>query len=447
MLFTALAKLMGVRAQQAAEPAVIIAIATEICTLARSFPAGTMNVNEISIFAGALGTIAAFLGNAERLEEALLPLSEAIEVLRYHASSDSTGANTSLLLRIGLAHVSAYRALERHSEAAHAMAEVLADCHRPLEGEGEVRFGCFFQAVDIVDHLPMPAFAAEGLLVAVEMSRMCRSLPADAAQSHEGAALLQGAAATSAVLIRKFLNETASSEPPDSGRQAAVLEISACIHFLAEHAPTLLDIKHAEALTFGAGILVAASDLDHALDLNTRAIELYQNLAADRDSHRRPDVGSLVLQGLILSGKHRYEDAVQPLEQALPILLAAGQMISADQANLLNLTLSLLNEAYGILKRDTAKQAMIDDVSASKVPGVVQEHPSVRKPANDLVATLQAAVQDAATDPERGVAALQEVLDTAAGRQDYLIAWAASRSMTKRSAGLAGSLKLFEPLT
>src|SRR5690242_12979473 len=64
MLFLALAVLMGNRAEQGADPAVIITVASEICGLARSFPTGTLNVHDISIFAGALNAIAALHGGS-----------------------------------------------------------------------------------------------------------------------------------------------------------------------------------------------------------------------------------------------------------------------------------------------------------------------------------------------------------------------------------------------
>jgi hypothetical protein len=50
---------------------------------------------------------------------------------------------------------------------------------------------------------------------------------------------------------------------------------------------------------------------------------------------------------------------------------------------------------------------------------------------SNVLSILKAATEAAATDPESGVSALQEVLDTAAGRTDYRIARAASRSITR----------------
>jgi len=117
----------------------------------------------------------------------------------------------------------------------------------------------------------------------------------------------------------------------------------------------------------------------------------------------------------------------QPLEQALPVLLAAGQDISIDQARLLNVTLNLLGEAYRALNRETAIQAVIDAIRASDVPDSVEVPWPVRKPDNPLLAELQAAAELAESDPGRGAAALQEVLDAAAGLKDYPTAWAASR--------------------
>ena len=304
------------------------------------------------------------------------------------------------------------------------MTEVLADCRRPPLGRQEERLHCLFLAAAIIDQLPTPAFAADRLQIAVEMSRTYRELPADLAESLRGAAAL-------ALLIRRFLKEAASNGLLGDSAKAAALEISAGIQFLTEHAPGLLGAEHAEALTVAASILVT-SDPDHALDLNTRAIELHQNLAADRDRDQRPDVGSLVLQGLILSGKHRYEDAVQPLEQALPILLAAGPGISGDQARLLNMTLSMLSEAYRILNRDCRHASPDRRHQGSRAYPLSSGTtcPSAARP-TDLVAALQAAVNDTATDPGRGVAALQEVLDAAAARNDYLTARAASHYLTR----------------
>ena len=423
MLFLALPGVMASQANQGAESAVMIAIGTEICALARSFPAETTDVHDITIFASTLTMIGTFLCNAGRLEEALSPLSEAIEVLRGHVDADSAGQNTALLLTTGRTYVSAYRGLERHAEAVQAMTEVLADCRGPLQGGDRERFDCLSLAGEIADNLPRPAFAAERLQIVVEISRTFRELPSEPADRN-------GGVAASVLLVRRALHGAVSNSVLGEPRTAAAREIAADIQFLAERAPGLLGAEHAEALTFGSSILAAADDLDHALDLNTRAIELYQDLPSGRESGQRLLVASLVQQGLILSGKHRYEDAVQSLEQALPILLAAGQGISADQMRLLNMTLDLLSGSYRALNRGATLQAMIDTVTAADVPVVVEEHLSVREPDNDLVAALQAVVHDAHTDPERSVAALQEILDTAAGRGDYLTARAASHFMT-----------------
>jgi tetratricopeptide (TPR) repeat protein len=430
MLFLALAKLMGTDARQDPELAVRIAVATEICELARAFPAATMDATEIRIFAGARGIIGLTLIDAERPEAALPWLGEAAKVLRDHAGEDAAGDNTSLLLRLGLAHVHAYRTLERYSEAAHAMAEVVTDCRRPLKAEEEKRFDCLLEAVNLIDRLVMPAFAAERLEIAVEISRTCRNLPGNAAQSQESAALVQGFAAASAVLIRGSLNETAGSGPPDDSRQAAVAEISACIHFLAERAPRLLGTEHAEALKFGAGLLAAADDLNQALDLITRAMDLYRSLAGSGGDPPQAAVDCLVLQGLILSRMQRPEDAIPPLEEALPLLLAAGRGISADQLGLLNMTLDVLNQAYLTLGRHSDRQVMIDSLRAARLPPSVRDHSADREPAADLRADLKAAATVAVSDPGRGATPLQEVLGAAVRREDFQVAWAASRYLT-----------------
>jgi tetratricopeptide (TPR) repeat protein len=430
MLFAALTLLMGSRVEQGAEPTVVMAITTEICTLARSFPVGTMGVHDVTIFATALNVIAALLGDAERPEETLTPLGEAIEVLREHAGSDTAGENTALLLQTDVTYVSVCRALGRHAEAARAMAEVLADCRRPLQEENGELLRCIQLAVRLADDLPKPAFTAEALQIVIELSRTSRELPAELAES-------QAAAATAAVLICKYLKQAASGGLLEDGQKAAALEISANVQFLAEHAPRLLGIEHAEVLTVGASILLAADDPDDALELNTCAIKLRQDLAATRDGPQEPDVGSLVLQGLILSGLQRHEDAVQPLEQALPLLLAAGQGITADQARLLNMTLGFLRDAYLVLGRPAATEGMMETVRAADLPETIQERRPDHMPASDLQAALQAAVEEA--DTERGVAALQQVLDTAVGRNDHLTAWVASRYLTTRLRG-AGRL-------
>ena len=247
------------------------------------------------------------------------------------------------------------------------MTEVLADCRRPMPGESGERLNCISMAVEVMDQLPRPAFLNESLQIALEMSRTCRELPGDLPESQAGMA-------AAVRLIARFLREAISSGLLDDGKKTAAIEISAGARFLADHAPMLLDIKHAEAFTLAATIL-AASDVDQALDLNTRAIELRQQLAAGHDAGPEQDLGILTLQGLILFGKRQYTAAVEPLEQALPILLSFGRDITVDQAQLLKMTYSLLSEAYRILNRDTAMRAMTNAVNASDVPGVVQEQP------------------------------------------------------------------------
>jgi len=289
---------------------------------------------------------------------------EAIRVLRERADADRTGKHTELLLQAGAAHVAACQALGCHAEAAQAMIEVLADCRRPLPDESGERLNCISMAVEVMDQLPRPAFLNESLQIALEMSRTCRGLPGDLPESQAGAA-------AAVRLIARFLREAVGGLPDDEKKTAA-MEISAGARFLADQAPMLLDIKHAEAFTLAATIL-AASDVDQALDLNTRAIELRHQLAADRDAGPEQNLEILTLQGLILFGKRQYAAAVEPLEQALPILLALGRDLSPDQAQLLQMTYSLLSEAYRILNRDTAMRAMTEAVSASEVPGVMQE--------------------------------------------------------------------------
>jgi tetratricopeptide (TPR) repeat protein len=285
---------------------------------------------------------------------------EAIRVLRERAAADRAGKHTELLLQAGAAYVAACQALGRQAEAAPAMIEVLADCRRPLPGESGERLNCISLAVEVMDQLPRPAFLNESLQIALEMSRTCRALPGDLPESQAGAA-------AAVRLIARFLREAVGSGLPDDEKKTAAVEISAGARFLADQAPMLLDIKHAEAFTLAATIL-AASDVDQALDLNTRAIELRRKLAADHAAGPEQDLEILTLQGLILFGKRQYAAAVEPLEQALPLLLALGRNLTPDQAQLLQMTYSLLSEAYRILNRDTAMRAMTDAINASDVP-------------------------------------------------------------------------------
>lgn len=286
---------------------------------------------------------------------------EAIRVLRERAAADRTGKQTELLLQAGAAYVAACQALGCQAEAAQAMIEVLADCRRPVPGESGERLNCISMAVEVMDQLPRPAFLNESLQIALEMSRTCRALPGDLPESQAGAA-------AAVRLIARFLREAAGGGLlPDDEKKTAAVEISAGARFLADQAPMLLDIKHAEAFTLAATIL-AASDVDQALDLNTRAIELRRQLAADHADEPERDLEILTLQGLILFGKRQYAAAVEPLEQALPILLALGRNLTPDQAQLLQMTYSLLSEAYQILNRDTAMRAMTDAINASDVP-------------------------------------------------------------------------------
>jgi tetratricopeptide (TPR) repeat protein len=285
---------------------------------------------------------------------------EAIRVLRERAAADRAGKHTELLLQAGAAYVAACQALGRQAEAAPAMIEVLADCRRPLPGESGERLNCISLAVEVMDQLPRPAFLNESLQIALEMSRTCRALPGDLPESQAGAA-------AAVRLIARFLREAVGGGLPDDEKKTAAVEISAGARFLADQAPMLLDIKHAEAFTLAATIL-AASDVDQALDLNTRAIELRRKLAADHAAGPEQDLEILTLQGLILFGKRQYAAAIEPLEQALPLLLALGRNLTPDQAQLLQMTYSLLSEAYRILNRDTAMRAMTDAINASDVP-------------------------------------------------------------------------------
>lgn len=430
MLFVALAGLMGSRAEQGADPAVIIAIASEIGGLARSFPAETLDDGEITIFAGALCTTGTILRDSGRAEDALPPLNEAISTLRARAEANPTEPNTGLLFRAGTTRASAYHALGRHAEAAHAIAEALTDCRRPLEGGEQERRDCLYLAGCILDELRRrPEFAADALALAIEMSRTTRELPIDRYFADS-----RGAVAAGVIMIHTFLMKAVHNGLKGDEQRAAALEISASTRFLMEQAPDLLDeVGHVHALTLAAGILGENGDLDQALEMNTYAVELQRKLTAKQDGNSPgPDAGILVLKGLLLSGKGRHEDAIHPLEQALPILLAAGQGISADQVRLLNMTITLLSNAYKILKRDDAMRSMIDAVNAAGLPDSVPEDgQGFTKPDRDLLNALRTAEEAAKADPERGITELRKVLDAAVKRDNYVIAYAACRRLAE----------------
>ena len=364
MLFVALAQLMGTQARQGADDTVMTAIAREIRELGGSFPAATLDAHDIAIYAGALNVIGELLRNSGSLERALAPFGEAARVLRKHATSNPAWDNTGMLLTTGLSCVAVYQALGRHGEAARAMTETLADCRRPLPGGEQERLACVPIAGAVIDHLPEPEFTVERLQLAVEMSRTCRALPQDLAEG-------EGGTAASALVIFRFLKGVVGTGLLDDGTAAAALEISAGIRFLAEHSPGLLEAEHAEALSFAASTL-SASDLEQALDLSTRAMGLYRSLPAGPGGEpMRPHTASLVVHGMVLFRTGRYENAVQPLEQALPDLLAAGPRISADQLRFLNMAVSLLSQAYRVLRRDDAIQAVAAAVEAAGIPDVV----------------------------------------------------------------------------
>jgi tetratricopeptide (TPR) repeat protein len=439
MLFLALAKLMGERAGQGVGTAVILAIATEICELARSFPSGELDDGEVAIFTRTLATIGLLLRDEGRAEDAVAPLDEAIEILRHRAGSHSAGESTSHLFAISAARISLFQVLQRHAETAHAMTEHLADFRRPVTSRVDERINCMLMATKIIDGLPRPEFAVQALELAVEISRTCHDW---AARYPDGPA---GVAASVLVLF-KILREMVRGGMTAGWQRPAILEIADGVEFLVEQVPDLLETGHAHALAFGAGLLAGgdttdSQDLDRALEMTIRASKVRRAIVAHgKSAHMMPEAdsegvrqiaetASLVTLGTLLSAKHRYQDAIQPLEQALGILLATGQGISADQARLLNMTLSLLYEAYTILKCDDARQSMIDALHASQVPeSVTDERLAGTERPGDLLNALQAAEELIASDPEGAVAALQGILDATAGRQGE-IAHAACRKM------------------
>jgi tetratricopeptide (TPR) repeat protein len=418
ILFLALARILSERAAQSADPAVIAAITTEIREIARTLPAGRLTDGDRMILAGVLGILGTSYIGSGHLEDAVPSLTEALGILRSTADTHPDEPDPQLLFRIGKDLLSVYRTLGQHADAARAAAEVLADCQRTQPLEEQQRYECVVIAADIIAELPRPPYAAEALRLATALARTCREwLPRDdLAQVLPTAAVIE--------LSHHLAEATIGGVAPDDW-PAAVLEVSAGAAILAAQ-PYLLRAKHVQAVAQAASVLADAGQLDEALDLNTRAVELHQSLAASHDDlDPLPGKVSLVQRGVFLSAQGRLGDAIGPLEQALPVLLAFGEDIPRPQWMLLLSTVDLLRQAYRDLSRDDAEQSLIDAVNASGIPLEISTDQPVGKTGNDLHSTLQAARADATTDPERAIAVFRELLLSPAGVSEYLIARAA----------------------
>lgn len=414
-LFLALTMLMGVREEQGAATAVITALLTELCGIARGLPDGTLDAHDLGIFASSLEVLGVIQYGSGHPEDALAPLDEATAILRGLPDSGSA-RDPSLLLQIGTTRVAVYRRIEQHAETARVMAEVLDDCRGAQPGWERERCDRALMATEVITELARHAHAAESLRLAAELARTCREwLPL----GDIGLTLL---AAAVPALGRCLTEATSSGVAPDEWPTAAA-EVSAGAALLAERAPGMLRAEHAQAIAQAASTRAAAGQLAEALNLTTRAADLYQNLAADDgDVDPLPGLAILVQQGTYLSALGRREDATGPLERALPVLLAAGQDISPVQAMLLRSTLDLLRQAYRALGKDTAIRSMVEAFHASGVPPVVHMNRPIGKTGDDLHSMLRAAENDAADDPERAITVFRELLNNPAGTRDYLTA-------------------------
>jgi tetratricopeptide (TPR) repeat protein len=441
VLFSSLAGLTGIRAGQGADLDSLLAIGMEICELAREFPADELDAAGVGIFAGTLGMAGIILRDSGHAQDAFHLLDEALIVLRSYADSHPDEADVKLLLMDGLTHVSVCIMLARHDQTARAITGLLADCRRPLNGAEEQVRQSLQMAMKVMDEFPRPVFLAETMQVVAEFSRTCRQLPPDVADSRSGVA-------ASALVIPDLLREAVRNSLAGEALTEAVLEVSSGVQFLQRHQPSLLKADHARALSFGSALL-AGNDIDQALQLNKEALDLYQSLAASTAGPPvGPDTRCLVLQGVLLSAKSRHEDAIESLEQALPLLLAAGEDITDEQMQSLYMTTSLLMEAYKKLDRGASIEAMMATVRTAGVPltFTVPSQP-LRKPEGDLLNRLQAAEQLAEADPEQGSRALEEALAEAAAREDYITARAACQRIATvlvRTARFAEALRFAE---
>jgi tetratricopeptide (TPR) repeat protein len=415
ILFVALVRLLSTRADMSEDPAVMAAATAEIRQVAPTLPAGTFTGGDRWMLAGSLALLGSTYSGSGRPEDAAPPLAEALGILRGATGTDSGEPDPALLFRVSMDLLSIYRTLGRHAETADTTAEILADCRRIQPLWEQQRYDCMLTASEVIEELPRPGYTAEALRLAIAHARTCREwLPSGGigrVLSHT--AVIQ--------LSHNLAKAMTGGIAPDDW-PAAVLEISAGAALVAEH-PGLLRAEHAHAVAQAASVLAATGRLGDALELNTRALELHQSLACRDDaSDPLPGIASLVQQGVLLSAVERPGDAIGPLEQALPVLLASGPDISRAQAMLLRSTIDLLRRAYRSLNRDGAEQALIDAFNASGVPPVVSAGQTTRKTGADLHATLQAAQDEATTDPERIVAVFRELLLSPAGGGEYLIA-------------------------
>jgi tetratricopeptide (TPR) repeat protein len=102
----------------------------------------------------------------------------------------------------------------------------------------------------------------------------------------------------------------------------------------------------ARAATEAATTLAAVGLLDEALELSTRAVELYELLSARHaDLNPLSRIASPDQHAVLLTAKGRPGDAVGPLEQAVPVLLALGRDIPREHRMVLGGMIGLLRQA------------------------------------------------------------------------------------------------------
>ena len=255
--------------------------------------------------------LAAIHAGPEHPEDAIPPLDEAIgsftislpPTLREIPRCSSGSA------------LAVYPSTERWDDVPRPLARRLTywpTAGATQSGWEQERGDCVLMAADVIARLPRPAYTAQALRLAVDLSSTCREwLPRGDIGEH----LL----AAAAVVLSGRLTEAGSGGVSPDEWPAAALEVSAGVQSLADQRSGVLRAEHVQALAQAAAALAAVSQLEEALDLNTRAIELYQNLAAgENEMDPLLGVASLVQQGVFLTGKQRHEDAIRPLEQAFP---------------------------------------------------------------------------------------------------------------------------------
>lgn len=402
-------------------PAAATASVTEICRTARALPADTLTPGDRKMLAGALAMHGTAYAEAGHPEDAVPQFTEALDVLRGSAAGDP-GEPDPLMLDIGRSLLSACESLKWHAAAARTAADVLADCQRVQPLWEKQRYDCALAVSDVIANLLQPDHIAEALRLATALSRTCREwLPrGDLGYVMEAITLLQ--------LGRVLADATRKGTALDDWA-AAAREGAAGAAFLSER-PALVTPEHAHVVGRCATVLASAGHSDEALELSTRAVELYESLAAHHDDlDPLPRIAGLYQQGALLSAQGRPGDAIGPLEQAVPVLLALGSDIPREQWMLLRGMVDLLRQAYRATDQDDAEQSLTHAIRASGIPLQLLLDQSAGRSGDDLQATLRAAEDEAAADPERVTAALRELLLHPAGAREYLTAWAASEQV------------------